>query len=59
MELNLLAVSSRSAHPAEAMDGLIGWSGQNQELMPLMSEKSGVYFFGQLVVEGKPSHPFY
>ena len=59
VELNLLAVGSGGAHPAEPVDGLIGRSGQHQELVPLVSEESGVYFFGQLVVEGQPSHPFY
>ena len=59
MELNLLAVSSRSAHSAETVDGLIGWSGQNQELMPFMREESGVNFFGELMVKRQSGYPFH
>ena len=34
------------------MNGLIGRGGQHQELVPLVGEESGMYFFGQLVVKG-------
>ena len=41
------------------MNGLIGRGGQHQELVPLVGEESGMYFFGQLVVKGQSGYPFY
>ena len=57
MEFRRCPVGVGGAHPAVAVDGLVGRGGEDQQLVPLVGQKPGVDLHRDLSVEWKFPSP--
>ena len=57
VQLCRLSVAPGGAHPLVPVDRLVGGGGEDQELVPLVGQQTGVDLNGNLRVEGKLPRP--
>ena len=59
MKFDFLSVSPGGSHPPGAVDGLVGGSGEHQQLVPLVRQQLGRQVDRQLTEEGQPPGPLH